>query len=61
MGGARRLLRAHYNPVNWIRKYPNLQWGTVGGKRVKMCTTCIKTQHKIVRPRTIKVEKKTAA
>ena len=49
MGGARRLLRAHYNPVNWTRKYPNLQWGKVDGKRVKMCTTCLKTQHKTPR------------
>jgi hypothetical protein len=54
MGGARRLLRAHYNPVNWTRKYPNLQWGKVDGKRVKMCTNCIKTQHKTVKPRMVK-------
>jgi len=57
MGGARRLLRAHYNPVNWTRKYPNLQWGKVDGKRVKMCTTCIKTQHKAPRPKIVKTAK----
>ncbi len=49
MGGARRLLRAHYNPVNWTRKYPNLQWGLVDGKRVRMCTACIRNQHKPAR------------
>ena len=57
MGGARRLLRAHYNPVNWTRKYPNLQWGKVDGKRVKMCTTCIKTQHKAVKPKAKRTKK----
>ena len=57
MGGARRLLRAHYNPVNWTRKYPNLQWGKVDGKRVKMCTTCLKTQHKTPRVKTVKAVK----
>jgi len=56
MGGARRLLRAHYNPVNWSRKYPNLQWGVVDGKRVKLCTNCIKTQHKIAKPKAKKTK-----
>ena len=61
MGGARRLLRAHYNPVNWTRKYPNLQWGKVDGKRVKMCTTCIKSQHKTPRAKVVRTAKKTKA
>jgi len=43
MGGARKLLRGHYNPVNWTRKYPNLQYAKVGGKRELICTNCLKT------------------
>lgn len=43
MGGARRLLRGHYNPVNWSRKYPNLQYAKVDNKRKLICTNCIKT------------------
>lgn len=43
MGGARRLLRGHYNPVNWSRKYPNLQYAKVDGKRTLICTNCLKT------------------
>lgn len=43
MGGARRLLRAHYNPVNWSRKYPNLQYARVDGARKLICTNCLKT------------------
>jgi len=46
MVGARRLLRAHYNPVNWTRKYPNIQWATIDGKRVRICVACIKSLHK---------------
>jgi ribosomal protein L28 len=43
MGGKRKLLRAHYNPTKWERKYPNLQWARIGiGPRRKICTTCIK-------------------
>ncbi|OGZ46103.1 MAG: hypothetical protein A2756_05810 [Candidatus Ryanbacteria bacterium RIFCSPHIGHO2_01_FULL_48_27] len=43
MGGKRKLLRAHYNPVKWERKYPNLQWATLAsGVRAKLCTKCIK-------------------
>ncbi len=49
MQGKRRLLRGHYNPVNWLRKYPNLQYGKVDGKRTLMCTSCMKTAHKSVR------------
>jgi len=51
MGGARKLLRGHYNPVNWTRKYPNLQWGKLDGKRTLLCTSCIKTQSKTPRVR----------
>jgi len=56
MANKRKLLRGHYNPVNRYRKYPNLQWAKVnpekagalgaGGKRVKICTSCIKAQSK---------------
>lgn len=46
MGGERKLLRGHYNPVNWTRKYPNIQWALVDGKRQRICTACIKTLHK---------------
>ncbi len=49
MGGSRRLLRGHYNPVNWSRKYPNLQWARVKGKRAKICTQCLKSLRKTVR------------
>lgn len=43
---SRVLLRGHYNPTGKSRKYPNLQWAKVSGKRVKICTDCIKTLHK---------------
>lgn len=42
----RKLLRGHYNPTCKRRKYPNLQWVKVDGKRVKICTDCIKTLNK---------------
>ena len=42
----RKLLRGHYNPVNRYRKYPNLQWAKINGKRVKICTSCIKARSK---------------
>jgi len=50
MGGERRLLRGHYNPVNWSRKYPNLQYARVDGKRMFICTQCLKTLHRKPRP-----------
>jgi hypothetical protein len=59
MQGARRLLRGHYNPVNWSRKYPNLQYGRIDGKRVLLCTQCLKTLHKTAH-RVIKKTVKTA-
>ena len=46
MGGHRILLRGHYNPTNWTRKHPNLQWAKVNGIRSKICTSCIKMMHK---------------
>lgn len=46
MGGKRRLLRGHYNPVSKSRKYPNLQYATVKGRRTLVCTSCIKTVSK---------------
>ncbi len=43
MGGKRKLLRGHYNPVKWERKYPNLQWLRLGkAPRVLACTSCIR-------------------
>ena len=43
MGGKRKLLRGHYNPVKWERKQVNLQWGKLaGGGRIKVCTRCLK-------------------
>ncbi|MDP2629568.1 MAG: hypothetical protein Q8P45_02600 [Candidatus Harrisonbacteria bacterium] len=50
MVGARKLLRGHYNPVNWSRKHPNLQKAlTPEGKKVFACTTCIRTFSKATR------------
>ena len=46
MGGHRILLRGHYNPTNWTRKYPNLQDAVIDGKRALVCTGCIRTLHK---------------
>ncbi len=47
MGGARKKLRGNYNPVNWLRKYPNLQkTRLIDGKRVLACTDCIKKMSK---------------
>jgi hypothetical protein len=46
MGGERKLLRGHYNPVNWTRKYPNVQYAQIDGKRMLICTACMRTRHK---------------
>ena len=46
MGGERRLLRGHYNPVNYSRKYPNLQYAKVDGVRKLICTNCMRTLQK---------------
>ena len=42
MGGARKLLRGHYNPTNWSRKYPNIQWAKIDGIRKRVCTDCMR-------------------
>ena len=54
IGGARRLLRGHYNPVNYSRKYPNLQYTTVGGVRKLICTNCMRTLRKPKRVKRVK-------
>jgi ribosomal protein L28 len=41
--GHRKLLRGHYNPTSTSRKYPNLQFAKVNGKRALICTACIRT------------------
>lgn len=51
MVGERRKLRGKFNPVNWSRKYPNLQYTKVDGKRVLACTTCMRTLAKPARVR----------
>jgi len=61
MQGARKLLRGHYNPVNWSRKYPNLQYTTVEGKRMLLCTNCLRTLHKAPRTRKAKASAPAAA
>jgi len=46
----RKLLRGHYNPVNRIRKYPNLQWTRdKDGRRVRVCTQCLRTNAKVAK------------
>jgi len=43
MVGTRVLLRGHYNPTNWTRKYPNLQKAKLAdGTTGLVCTKCIK-------------------
>lgn len=47
MGGVRKKLRGNYNPVNWLRKHPNLQKTRLNdGRRVLACTSCIKMTSK---------------
>lgn len=46
MAQRRVKLRGKYNPTTKYRQHPNLQWARVNGKRVKICTDCIKTLHK---------------
>ena len=46
MATRRVLLRGHYNPTLKSRRYPNLQWAKIKGKRVKICTDCKKTLNK---------------
>ena len=50
MQGKRKLLRGHYNPVNYLRKYPNLQKTKLpDGKGVLACTRCMRTLQKTPR------------
>jgi ribosomal protein L28 len=58
MVGARRLLRGHYNPVNWTRKYPNLQSVKIEGEKKLICVQCLKTLHKETRKVPKKIVKK---
>jgi hypothetical protein len=51
MGGKRILLRGHYNPTSTSRKYPNLQYAKVGGKRLLICTHCLRNIAKVARKR----------
>jgi len=41
MSTTRVLLRGHYNPTHKSKRYPNLQWAKVDGKRIRICTDCI--------------------
>jgi ribosomal protein L28 len=61
MQGERRLLRGHYNPVNWSRKYPNLQWARIDGARVKICTGCLRTVNKKAKMKAVIAASKTTA
>ena len=61
MGGHRILLRGHYNPTNWTRKYPNLQYTLVDGKRTLVCTSCIRTLHKAPRAKVVRAKATAAA
>ncbi len=43
MAGTRKLLRGHYNPTNWSRKYPNLQKTKLAsGVRALLCIKCLR-------------------
>ena len=46
MSTTRVLKRGHYNPTVKSKRYPNLQWAKVEGKRIQICTDCIKTLNK---------------
>jgi ribosomal protein L28 len=46
LGGKRNLSRAHYNPTPLKRKYPNLQYVKVNGKRLLVCSDCRRTLKK---------------
>lgn len=62
MVGTRILLRGHYNPTNWSRKYPNLQKTTTpAGEKVFACTGCIRTFGKAARIKDRKAAKVVAA
>lgn len=61
MQGERKLLRGHYNPVNWSRKYPNLQYTKIDGKRALVCTQCLRTINKPPHVRKPKAKKEAVA
>ena len=62
MAGTRKLLRGHYNPTNWSRKYPNLQKAvTPDGRKVLACTQCIRGFGKTDRIAQKRLEKQQAA
>jgi len=45
MGGrySNKTRATKYNPVDRIRRQPNLQWATLSyGGRIKICTRCLK-------------------
>jgi len=47
MATRRVLLRGKYNPTLKSKRYINLQWARLDGKRIKICTDCIKTLTKL--------------
>lgn len=51
MAVVRKLLRGHYNPTTKKRKYPNLQRKKFNGKKIWICTKCLKAMGKIRKPR----------
>ena len=45
--GQRIKLRGNYNPTPKKRKQPNLQPTRILGRKIKACTTCIKSFNKM--------------
>ncbi|MBL8030133.1 MAG: 50S ribosomal protein L28 [Candidatus Doudnabacteria bacterium] len=43
---SRTIKRSHSMRPSIVRLLPNLQWFKSGGKRVKACTRCMKTEAK---------------
>jgi ribosomal protein L28 len=52
-GGTRKLLRGHHNPTAYGKKRANLQWAIdpKTGKRMTLCTKCIRTLSKTRKPK----------
>ncbi len=51
-GYSNRIRATKFNPTGKNRKQPNLQWatlpvGTVGAKRIKICTNCLKKNRQL--------------
>jgi len=43
MAGKNKKIKSAYDPVDWKRKYPNLQkTRSANGTRIVACTSCIK-------------------